>query len=563
MPPLNASFLPMYMLASPVEAALSSVYSEVDTAASHCIDGDLRTVCGSAESTAGSNWAAVRLSPGARVALVAIYNRRDFYDGQPWFGTVEVWLGSSAGDTSADHATRCGTASYDASVETAPYVISCGGRSSGEWVTVHQTACYPSTCFLVLSEIETYIEHDPPAPPAPPPMPDTPPSAPLPPALPPPSLPPPYAPIVSPMDRMVHAFNTNGWLTKVTGCHGQFCSRGVNLEEAHAWLWNALVATDRPPNVVERDCGDRCSAMAFLSADLPVTPFSWRGYRSGLMLVFDARPRLWRHHVQCMSTADSFTTSRVCCTCGDPRNCPWGIPHNEGVYCSADCDHDPTCKQLAAGCGVSLFDLAHQSNGGDGNGAVGRRDQTDWGDRGCSEWDVRSGSCAVCRQPYWCNANGTANPLGTIRTPQQWNDAFFDNDGGRAFGSRQCKWRPSEKQTFIDTMRMRFERRARNDNDDHANVWNEVSFYTPSDASLNNDMWDSLIGLVYVESAGNDYERRKVLELAAHWRSLGYDVPTFEMTAEDIEWCCGSQHWRSDQRVDLTARPYNLRQMFA
>jgi hypothetical protein len=168
-------------------------------------------------------------------------------------------------------------------------------------------------------------------------------------------------------------------------------------------------------------------------------------------------------------------STRVCCTCDDPFNCPWGLQHNERTYCSAAC-HDETCQQLAAGCSVSLFDLSGQANGGDGHGWVGRRDQTNWGRSRCNEWDVRNGECGVCREPYWCDDH--ANPFGAITTARRWADVFFDADGGRALGARQCKWRRSQKQTFIESMRLRFERRARQGNNDHANPWNEVS--TPS-----------------------------------------------------------------------------------
>lgn len=359
---------------------------------------------------------------------------------------------------------------------------------------------------------------------------------------------------------MVSAFEGNGWLTKVTGCNGQFCTRGVNFESAHAWLHAARNDQNIPPNLIDNDCGDRCSAFAYLDADVPVTPFGWSGFKSGIMLVYEASHSLWNLS-QCSSTTDGFTTARVCCACGDPFNCPWSsIGHHEATYCSGDCDHDPTCQQLAAGCGVNLFDLAGQANGGDGHGYVGDHAQTSWGSRGCSESDVRSGRCGVCRQPDWCD--DAANPLGAITTTQQWMNNFFDKDGGRALGSRQCRWRPSQKQLFIDTMRARFTGRARLGNSDHANVWNEVNYYLPADRStLNQMLWDNLLGVVYITTAGLGSERQEVINLAAHYRALGKDVQAFEMAAETIHTCCDQLHWNPNQRVDIRGAPYSLREI--
>jgi len=369
----------------------------------------------------------------------------------------------------------------------------------------------------------------------------------------------------------VRAFRTHGWLTKVTGCHGQFC-QGNTIQQAHAWLWNAKESDQIPPNV-ENDCGDRCAALAFLHSSLPVTPFSWSGYMSGLMLVFEAPEPLWRH-VQCMGVIDAFPSTRVCCPCVDGYNCPYGggFPHQESTYCgSAPCQTD-TCKQLAAGCGVSLFDLAGKANGGDGSNRVGRWGETSWAGHECSQWQVRSGQCGACTLPYWCSDNSTAAAnhaatvgglYGTINTPEQWVDAFYDRDGGRAYGARQCRWQRSQKEQFIDTMRLRMRQRVttRWPFFDHANPWNEVNFYVDEQGELGRTLWQSLLGLVWVRTAGNAWERRWMLELAANWRRLGHDVPTFEMSAEDVNgniW-----NWQDGAEVDLTSEPFNLVEIFS
>jgi hypothetical protein len=80
------------------------------------------------------------------------------------------------------------------------------------------------------------------------------------------------------------------------------------------------------------------------------------------------------------------------------------IPRDESTYCPHECT-SATCRQLAAGCGVSLYDLAGQANGGDGDWYVGRRDRTHWGEHACSQQQIVQGRCDTCTMPYWCATN--------------------------------------------------------------------------------------------------------------------------------------------------------------
>ena len=74
-------------------------------------------------------------------------------------------------------------ATYDSAMAAdEPYVLRCDGRTSGNWITVHQTAC-GSTCILALAEVIVYVATN--APPAPP-MPHTRLPSPPPPSPPPP-----------------------------------------------------------------------------------------------------------------------------------------------------------------------------------------------------------------------------------------------------------------------------------------------------------------------------------------------------------------------------------------
>ena len=165
----------------------------------------------------------------------------------------------------------------------------------------------------------------PPPPPLPPPLPPPPPPSPLPPPLSPgPPPPPPLKPGMSAAySRLVNAFETNGVLAKVTSCHGRWCDSDQNWEHAHRWLQTVMSPsfTTLPPPV-ENDCGTFCAAFSFLSPRIPLTPFGFMGFQSGVMLLYDASPEVWSQ-VQCMSTTDRFTTSRVCCECGDSEHCPY------------------------------------------------------------------------------------------------------------------------------------------------------------------------------------------------------------------------------------------------
>ena len=368
--------------------------------------------------------------------------------------------------------------------------------------------------------------------------------------------------------RLVSAFNRNGVLTKVTGCSGDWCERGNNNEHAHAWL-NATLRSRRLPPDAEHDCGEQCSAFVFLSPDIPVTPFSKPDYKSGLMLVYDASDELWRHHVQCMAVTDSVTSTRVCGSCSDPHLCPWyGFPHSEKRYCHAPCTTD-ACKQIAAGCGPSLFDVAGQAsakaNGGHEDAPV-----SEWGSDACSRAQITRGRCSRIKVPYWCrddkrgsasNSSGLGGGLSNrVRTPTQWMENFFDRDGhaSRPWGTRQCKWKPSQKRLFVDAIRLRFGARAqkRPPSYDHGVTWNEVNMHVDASGVLARALWANLLGLVYVRTAGDAHDLRGLNSLARHWRSLGVDVPTFAMDAELLD--RQIRHWSPHAKVQLEKPPYSL-----
>ena len=354
----------------------------------------------------------------------------------------------------------------------------------------------------------------------------------------------------------------------MTTCWGQWC--GHMKTEAYKWFDEAVSLTQWPPRV-ETDCGDYCAAFSWLHPKLPITPFSFNGFQTGIMLIFDANEEMW-NEVQCMSVTDCMTSTRACCSCSDPWYCPWPgyteLGFDPGGYCSFDAPGgkcmDDTCKALAAGCGVSLYDLGNQANGL-GGGQWGRPGNTDWGDQACNQQDVQSGNCGVCRSPMWCDdENTTLGNWGSIRTPQEWIDEFFDRDGGEYFGVRQCRYKGSQHDLFLRTMERRFEERHKLPFDwlgrqhDHANNWNEVNMYVDKDdPRLAEVVYRNLLGIVYVRPPYGEWpkQRDEVRWLRAHWRSIGVQVPIFAMDAEELE---KVQKWTPGSLVDLLDPAYNF-----
>jgi len=134
-------------------ATLSTVYAGGHPAA-HAIDGDVHTNAVSRKYA--DNWLAVEVPIGTAIEYVAVYNRVDLAGSWPaQLGTFEVWVGSMPGDTSPATAVKCGEARYrnPSGIDSEPYVINCGGVSSGQFVTIKQIG--PSR-FLILAEVDVY-----------------------------------------------------------------------------------------------------------------------------------------------------------------------------------------------------------------------------------------------------------------------------------------------------------------------------------------------------------------------------------------------------------------------
>ena len=365
---------------------------------------------------------------------------------------------------------------------------------------------------------------------------------------------------------LASTFETTGILLHTTTCHGRFCRTGQGLEREKSGAWlAATLRSDWLIPSIERDCGEWCSAYAFQNSRLPFSPFSFAGYQSGLALVYAATDEVWQQ-MQCLSVTDSSSTTRACCACFDPSLCPFNnFEQRDSGYCGAPCGtHDDNCRQLAAACGPSVWDLAGRANEGSLAG-LPLRPQDEWGRHECNVQQISRGKCELCKQPLWCESYKGGDGKGITR-PHQWIDAFWRRDAGAAFGSRQCKFRPNQTDLFIDTMRLRHTKRRHLPTDwrgihyDNANPWNEVNMYVhPGDHAQQELMFRNLIGLLYLRTSGNDDDLANVRRLHEHWRQLGRDVPMFAVNAEPLD---RVEHWTPEGSVDLRQWPYGLEQLF-
>ena len=94
-------------------------------------------------------WLSVRVPTGTQIGLVAVYNRNDGTLYQNLLGNFDIWVGSYAGDRGF----RCGSWT-GATDSVGPFVINCGGASSGEWVTLRQTGS--SASYLTITGLRVF-----------------------------------------------------------------------------------------------------------------------------------------------------------------------------------------------------------------------------------------------------------------------------------------------------------------------------------------------------------------------------------------------------------------------
>jgi hypothetical protein len=269
-------------------------------------------------------------------------------------------------------------------------------------------------------------------------------------------------------------------------------------------------------------------------------------YISCLALVFDAGA-LWHQYVQCAAVEDSNSGNRACCACFEPQYCDFDdMPREDSGYCAAACAHgaaDPVCQQLAAGCGHNVRDM----------------NNAEWGERRCSEADVKSGTCGLCMQPAWCDdseGDGEfSSAYGTpITTAQEWMSRFTDKPF--LTQDHQCKFKASQKSLFIEATHALMSKVKR----DYAGsmwdrfTWNEVNMYMDggvADGGLQQALTRNLIGLLDVQGGG-----AKLDDAARRLGELGLDVPKLTMTVDGFNQL---DSWDPDHDANLLSWPYQVR----
>lgn len=96
----------------------------------------------------------------------------------------------------------------------------------------------------------------------------------------------------------------------------------------------------------------------------------------------------------------SNSANRACCASYERGFCPWeAISKTDSGYCAEACSPSQPdralCRQLAAGCGVNILTARYE-----------------WfpsGPKQCT-WDsIAGGTCAICKQPQWCNDPASAD----------------------------------------------------------------------------------------------------------------------------------------------------------
>jgi hypothetical protein len=82
--------------------------------------------------------------------------------------------------------------------------------------------------------------------------------------------------------------------------------------------------------------------------------------------------------------------------------------------------------------------------------------------------------------------------------------------------------------------------------------------YVDGGGVLASALWDHLIALLYIRTAGSDEDYANIVALRDHWRSLGREVPILGVSAEEVYPAERVSNWSPDVKVDLLQPPYRL-----
>jgi hypothetical protein len=356
-------------------------------------------------------------------------------------------------------------------------------------------------------------------------------------------------------ERLLAAFRTNGLLVKSVSNAGG------------AWHDAALGAVDLSDVPVDTDCGRWCAAYSLLTPQLPIALFD---VKNAYVLVHDAGPLFPR--AQCAAVVDANTLDRSCCSnSAFYGTCPWYFPNcfgNDAAgYCAAG-TAGSVHKALAAGCAANVHTIKDHLDEIRASPSVRATCDTD---------GVESGRCAVCREPQWCDDPGyLGGSHAQSPSPEKWIKRFLNpprrvaaTSGaykgsppewrpGWFVQSRQCRWKPTQKETFIATARQFAQRmQSRGILEDLPVIENEVNFYVgKGDGGLGAAAMSSLRAIFLPRGLTGHWARRRAMQLAAHLRDRGLDIPVYEITIEQRR----SLHlWDPAHDVDLEdASSYRL-----
>ena len=532
------------------------------------IDDDLATTFVDSDHWSRA-WLSVRVNSTVPISHVAVVNTPStWYDSQSWLSPFEVIVGDEpfvgqgltfgSSSPSASGAGLCGGGPIYVGSGGGPFIVPCDGLI-GEWVTFKlapRSQLAYERRYLVLSELYVFAYPPPPLPPIAPPLPPSPPTLPAP-SPPPPVLPfpgnPPLPPAIPSLARIQSAFDDEGLLVHMIDMRDFACDNCEDFHREARWFHELIHGGPGAPGdgtgpqdktstarvydlPIDADCGSNCHATTLLSPHLPVSVFSSHNYKLGGAFVYDARP-IWNYS-QCASVVDSNSANRACCACQDQRwynhACPFGnFPQSDAGYCETACHNssDATCKQLKAGCGVNLWEVRFF----------------------CNREEILNQECHQCGVPDWCSEDG--NPWTEYykaQTPRQWLSKF----AGQAPGIRQCKWKPSQKQTFVEAARLYYSHNQRHP-DQSVALENEVNFYVgEGDDGASRALMDSLIGLVIFRTTAVDDDLASLRLLRDKFLQLGKALPIFALTNERP----GEHgHWNYDVPItNLEQSPYQL-----
>ena len=308
-----------------------------------------------------------------------------------------------------------------------------------------------------------------------------------------------------------------------------------------SWIQRALKSSTRRTFPIETDCGPYCSAYSLLRCDLPLVVYSTSGYILSCGLIHNAR-KLWPF-VTCMAVVDSNTANRVCCASQETQTTD--TPDKEPYCCHMACgqsgftDVSDVCKWLRTGCGPHLSDL---------HATLSEEDAQADTDVACA--------CELCSKPRWCMDEEIKDKDATTGVAAAWLDDFYHNSAH----TRQCKFKPEEKEKFQESLAAFYTNYSRFPESEIVALNSEINLYTDQTSDeLHAAFLESWLGWTFNATTGTERELQILVtardHIAAH---TGLYRPIFSIAMEQP---VSLELWRNHTAracQNLQAPPYNL-----